>query len=270
MKVPFEIHNESDSEKPWLIMVNGLFASRHSWEMAKPFLQNDFRIVTYDGRGQGEGHRPPSPYRFNDLVSDLAELVDDLGISKFHLFGISQGGRIALKYAELHPHQVLGVVACDTYSEVTPILKLKIQSWLEAHRAGGALLRFDVAAPWIWSEDLLREKPELYEFYRNRSQLENPKVVERLIESALEGHVDLSRISAPVLYVAGEKDVLTPPSSHIEMQNRTKYSSLTIVRGGHASVLEFPDVIQSRILPAYKELLQKSQTPELSVKAKII
>lgn len=259
MKVPYEIHNPTDSEKPWIIMVNGLFASRASWELTKPHLENHFRVLTYDGRGQGEGPRPPAAYVFSELVADLAELVESLGIDKFHLMGISQGARVALKFAELHPHQVLGVIACDTYSEVSPLLRLKIGSWLEAHRKGGGLLRFDVAAPWIWSEELLREKPELYEFYRSRAQLENPKVIERLIEVALEGSVQLEKIACPALYAAGEKDVLTPPESHLVMKGRTPLSDFVLLRGGHASVLEFPEMTSQRLLPHYRRLIEQSQ-----------
>jgi|GEM_PF-451692 len=270
MEVPFEVANSEDQHKPWMILVNGLFASRHSWSEVKAHLTKHFRVLTYDGRGQGEGPRPIGPYRFDEAVTDLKELLDSAGIFSAHFLGISQGGRIALKFAELFPGRVLGTIACDTYSEITPLLGLKINSWLMAHRIGGALHRFDTAAPWIWGESLLTERPELYEFYRTRSNVENPRVVERLIESSLDGHINLEKIVTPVLYAVGEEDVLTPISLHQKMKARTRGSDLVVIRGGHASILEYPASISEIILHRYFAMLdsRKLASSEKSVSSK--
>lgn len=258
MILPYEILNPEDRHKPWIVCINGLFTSRQSWKLCSDHLRDSFRVLTYDGRGQGEGPRPNEAYRFDDLCLDLRETLDAAGVRECFLLGISQGGRIALKFAEHHPGLALGVIAADTYHELTPLLTLKINSWLVAHRAGGALTRFDIAAPWIWSEAVLRERPELYEFYRNRSGIENDRVIERLIESALEGSVELARIQCPVVYVVGEEDCLTPPHAHRRMAELTPRAAVVEVRGGHASLLEFPESLGERVLPVFRELLSLS------------
>ncbi len=255
MILPYEILNPEDRAKPWIVCINGLFTSRQSWKISAEILRVNFRVFTYDGRGQGEGPRPNEAYRFSELLSDLSETLDAAGVRETFLLGISQGGRIALKFAELFPARALGVMAADTYHELTPLLRLKINSWLVAHRAGGALTRFDIAAPWIWSEAVLRERPELYEFYRSRSNIENARVIERLIESSLEGSVDLGKIECPVVYVVGEEDCLTPMHQHRRMASLTAQAAVVEVRGGHASLLEFPESLGERVLPAFWDLL---------------
>jgi hypothetical protein len=52
------------------------------------------------------------------------------------------------------------------------------------------------------------------------------------------------------------------------MKARTAHSELVLVRGGHASVLEFPDSILNKILPTYKVLLGKSPAPSPALEEK--
>lgn len=72
-----------------------------------------FRVLTYDGKGQGEGPRPNHAHHFSELVADLQNLLMSLKIDKSFFLGISQGARIALKFAELAPNQVEAVIAAD-------------------------------------------------------------------------------------------------------------------------------------------------------------
>jgi pimeloyl-ACP methyl ester carboxylesterase len=47
-------------------------------------------------------------------VRDLETVVDTLGIERFPLLGISQGGAIAIRYAALHPERVTRLVLYGT------------------------------------------------------------------------------------------------------------------------------------------------------------
>lgn len=271
MKLPYQIHNPEDITKPWLVLVNGLFAGRLGWSEVVPSLTEKFRVLTYDGRGQGEGPRPLGPYLLHDLVNDLEELLNDLEIEHTTLLGISNGGRIALEFARKNPLAVEAVVACDTYSEVGPLLKMKILSWKEANRVGGPTHRFDVATPWIWSEKAMKARPDLLTFYRERAHLEKVHVIEALIDGAMEGEINLSDIEVPVLFVCGEEDVLTPPYLHQQMEKMVDQSDLIIVEGGHASVYENPSVVAEKILPRLEALIQwpKNRTELLFIERKV-
>lgn len=271
MKLPYEIHNPEDIAKPWLVLVNGLFASRLSWSDAIADLTAKYRVLTYDGRGQGEGPRPLGPYLLNDLVNDLEELISDLSIEHTTILGISNGGRIALEFARRNPLLVEAVIACDTYCEVGPLLKMKIMSWKEANRVGGPTHRFDVATPWIWSEKAMKARPELLQFYRERAHLEKVHVIEALIDGAMQGQIDLAEIEVPVLFVCGEEDVLTPPYMHEQMEKMVEQSDFMIVEGGHASVLENPSVIAEKIIPRLEALIQwpKNRAELLFIEKKV-
>jgi 3-oxoadipate enol-lactonase len=203
--------------------------------------------LRYDCRGQGSSPSPEGVYHLRDHVDDLRNLITDLNLKKIIIIGLSNGGRIALSYAS--KFEVFKVVALDTYDEVTPLLKKKLESWLIAHRVGGPLHRFDVATPWIWGEEVFNLKHELILSYRERAGSLKNAQVEGLILGALESKIDLSKIDSPVLLIVGKEDLLTPIFYHENMLKKCKNGKLKIVDGGHASIIERPAIVDQAIIP---------------------
>ncbi len=57
----------------------------------------------FDNRGIGGERKPAGPYSRRLLADDAKALVDHLGITGFHLLGVSMGGMIAQEYALAYP-----------------------------------------------------------------------------------------------------------------------------------------------------------------------
>ncbi len=208
-----------------------------------------FRVLRYDGRGQGQSPKPEGVYGLDVLLDDLIGLLDSLDWPRSHVAGISNGGCVALGLAAAYPERVHRLVAADCYGRVTPLLRLKVQSWLTAHKIGGPTHRFDVATPWIWSESLLNEHPELIDHYRGKAAGHEEQAVLGLLEGALTHHIDLARITAQTLLLAGEEDLLTPPHAMRAMTPRPADAQFQTVPGGHASLLEHPEIWAETITP---------------------
>ncbi len=71
-----------------------------------------YRIIVFDQRGAGRS-RPHASLVDNttwDLVADLEQLRQFLGIRRWHVFGGSWGSLLALAYAQSHPSRVAGLV----------------------------------------------------------------------------------------------------------------------------------------------------------------
>lgn len=85
---------------------------RHWWEE----LGRRHRVVRYDERGCGLSDREPESLTFEDMVSDLASIVDATGLERFALLGVSQGGAVAIRYAIDHPERVSRVVLCGAFA----------------------------------------------------------------------------------------------------------------------------------------------------------
>lgn len=238
--------------------MNGLFADLNSYDEVVKNLGDEFHILRYDCRGQGESEKPLGVYTLSEHVLDLEVLIYKLNIKDFTILGLSNGGRIALEFARRNSELVRGVIACDTYDKPSELLKLKLKSWLEAFDLGGATHRFDVATPWIWGESLIKKNPSIIEYYRNKAGDIEDHAVKGLILGAMKSSISIEEIECPILFVVGREDVLTPPYAHEDMLNIFDQSStrnkMRIVPGGHASILEYPHTVVTEIVPFVRSL----------------
>lgn len=259
MKVEFQIHGSDqtglDKDKPWIVLINGLFASLELWDKCADYLKEDFQVLRYNCQGQGETPEVKHEYLLEDHVDDLFDLLKSLRIEKAHLLGISNGGRIALEFASRYPEHCYKVVACDTYDKVYESIELKISSWLKAQTLGDQRHRFDISSPWIFGETYLKENKEDLDLYRDAACSRNKEAMAGLMRGALSGAINVGDIKTPVLYLVGEEDVLTPPFLHKQMAAQTKGSTLKSIRGGHASLYEYPENIKDFVIPYLREEL---------------
>lgn len=79
-------------------------------------LSRDHTLVRYDERGCGLSDWEFDNFSFEGWVLDLETVVDALGLEKFTLLGISQGGPVAITYAARHPERVSGLILLGSYA----------------------------------------------------------------------------------------------------------------------------------------------------------
>ncbi|MCA1405044.1 alpha/beta hydrolase [Ensifer sp. IC3342] len=68
------------------------------------------RLIRYDERGTGLSSRDFPEFSFAAFVHDLETVVDELGLERFALFGVSQEAPISIAYAVRHPERVSGLI----------------------------------------------------------------------------------------------------------------------------------------------------------------
>ena len=73
-------------------------------------LSSRYRLVRYDERGCGMSEWDADDVSFEAWVRDLEVVVDAVGLDRFPLLGISQGGAVAATYAARHPDRVSHLV----------------------------------------------------------------------------------------------------------------------------------------------------------------
>ena len=79
-------------------------------------LSRDHCYIRYDQRGCGLSDREVAELSLEAWVSDLEAVVDALGLTRFPLFGMSQGGAVAIAYAARHPERVSHLVFAGGYA----------------------------------------------------------------------------------------------------------------------------------------------------------
>jgi pimeloyl-ACP methyl ester carboxylesterase/DNA-binding CsgD family transcriptional regulator len=80
-------------------------------------LSSEHTYIRFDQRGCGLSDWTPSAFAFESWVTDLEVVVDRLGLRRFPLFGMSQGGAIAIAYAARHPERVSHLILLGAYAQ---------------------------------------------------------------------------------------------------------------------------------------------------------
>lgn len=80
-------------------------------------LTRRFRLVRYDGRGNGLADHDVADISFAGFVRDLETVVEAVKIERFALLGLSQGAATAISYAVRHPDRVSHLVLCGAYAQ---------------------------------------------------------------------------------------------------------------------------------------------------------
>ncbi|NNF59570.1 MAG: alpha/beta fold hydrolase [Rhodothermaceae bacterium] len=106
---------------PLVKAANWLTHVQYEWQSPvwRHWLQEfsrDHMLVRYDERGCGLSDWDVDDLSFDAWVRDLETVVDALGLERFPLLGISQGGPVCLAYAARHPERVSHLILYGSYS----------------------------------------------------------------------------------------------------------------------------------------------------------
>src|SRR5580658_4330009 len=110
VKLFYEVFGDGE---PTLVLLPtwSIIHSRH-WKAQVPYLSRHFRVVTFDGRGNGRSDSPAGgdAYRTVEFAKDALAVMDATGVGKAVLVALSAGAVWALILAAWWPERVAGVV----------------------------------------------------------------------------------------------------------------------------------------------------------------
>ena len=94
-----------------VVLVHGSWDSHHDWDLVVPRLAEVFRVLTYDRRGHSQSERSAGQGSVREDVTDLAALLEHLGLVPAWVVGNSFGASIALRLAGERPGLFRGLIA---------------------------------------------------------------------------------------------------------------------------------------------------------------
>ena len=105
---------------PFVKAANWLTHIRYDWESVVwghwlRDLSAHHRLIHYDERGCGLSDWDIANVSFEAWVQDLEAVADAVGLDRFPLLGISQGGAVAATYAARHPERVSHLVLYGSF-----------------------------------------------------------------------------------------------------------------------------------------------------------
>jgi pimeloyl-ACP methyl ester carboxylesterase/predicted glycosyltransferase len=120
VRVAYEVFGEGEQTllllPPWSI-VHSRF-----WKLQVPYLGRHFRVVTFDGRGNGRSDRPQSADEYGPRVSaaDALNVLDAIGADDCVLVAHCAAAGCALLLAGDHPERIRGAVFMSPALPLTP------------------------------------------------------------------------------------------------------------------------------------------------------
>jgi pimeloyl-ACP methyl ester carboxylesterase len=102
-----------DGEPTVLLLPTWTIVHSRFWKLQVPYLARRFRVVTYDGPGNGRSDRPldNAAYDHTAQTGYAQAVLDAAGTDRAVVVGLSLAANWALELAATHPDRVAGLVA---------------------------------------------------------------------------------------------------------------------------------------------------------------
>ena len=235
---------------PIVLMHAGTGSSR-VWEHQTPgFTAAGYRVIAYDRRGWGRTVVDPSGPQPGTAADDLQQLMDFLGVDRFHIVATAAGGTIAWDYVLSYPQRVRSMVVANNTGRVDDKVYRDHVDSLRPPTFDELPVEFREVGPsyratnpegtrrWLELESISRPEGPV---------MENQPLKSRLTFELLE------TVQTPVLLIGGGADLLAPAPLQRYYSDRVRSAeSLVVPDGGHSIFWEQPDVFNRAVLEFIK------------------
>lgn len=204
---------DGPDDAPPLVLLNSIGTTTEMWTPCLAPLAEQFRVIRIDARGHGAS--PPSPpgahCTMAELAADVLAVLDEIGLGRVRIAGLSIGGMTAMWLAIHRPERVARLAVLCSAAQLPPA-----QQWLDraaAVRDRGMAAVADVPArTWITAAGADRDPAllaQLQSMLAGTDAESYAQCCEALAEADLRAEV--GRIAAPTLVLAAAEDPSAPP-----------------------------------------------------------
>jgi pimeloyl-ACP methyl ester carboxylesterase len=245
----YEVHGEGgpdEERREPLLLLNGIMMSTPSWAAFVPVLARRHRLILLDFRDQGLSSRMDRDYDLEIHVDDVRELLDELGIDRVHLLGLSYGGQVALRFALRNRDRLRTLILSNVTHSVTNHLRAIGKAWETAAELNDGERFFALSIPFIYSAsfyqeslDVLERRQQVFKELLTREWFEG---LGRLSRSVASYHVapdELRAVAAPTLLIGADEDLIAPVRNMEVLQEHIAGCEFVVIyRAGHGAFLE--------------------------------
>jgi pimeloyl-ACP methyl ester carboxylesterase len=216
-------------------------------------LEDRYRVIAYNHRGRT--NRWTETYDLCDLANDCRHVLDELGIEKCVLGGMSMGGFMAFEFARMWPERLHGLILIDT--NAAPFDPGQQENVLRDYGKADVdgLLPHEVAevaAARCFGATTIERNPRLVAHWVARWSELPARSVYNEVRSWLgkaDNRPELANIDVPTLILHGEEDSIFPMSVAEEIEAGIPGARLVpIPLAGHTANLEQPKLSNEAIL----------------------
>ncbi|WP_158914898.1 alpha/beta fold hydrolase [Caulobacter sp. S45] len=234
---------------PLVVLVHEMGGCLESWDPVVALLEPRARLLAYDARGAGLSEKPTGEFSLDDLVDDLAALLDGLGLSEpAVLVGCAVGAAVAMRFATRRPERTSALVALAPAMGIEPARRPATLELAEALEREGVRsrvdLRFDHSYPLAYFEGRTDRAEVRARLLHNDSR--SYAQAYRML-CGMDLSADLPRIAAPTLVLAGRQDGTRPPSLVEPVARAIPQACFEVIDSGHVMHILTPVLIAEKV-----------------------
>ena len=199
IKMYYEVYGKG---KP-LILIHGNGASIKSMKYQIEYFSKYYKVIVADSRGHGKSEAGKNKLTYRQMANDWARLLTKLKIDSAYILGWSDGGIIGLLLAINYP------------------AKVKMLAAMGANLLPDSSAVYKWAINWVHKNQVITNK-----MIAQKDTTQNWKLLKQQLNLlAAQPHISLNelhKISAPVLILSGDKDVIKIEHTILIYQNISK------------------------------------------------
>jgi pimeloyl-ACP methyl ester carboxylesterase len=236
---------------PALVLLHGILCDSRAWGEQLAGLSDHFTVVAWDAPGAGVSSDPPGSFTITDWAECLAGFLDQIGITRAHIVGLSWGGAVAQEFYRLYPKRVLGLVLAGTYAGWKGSLSESVcEQRLARCLREASLPAEEIVGRWV-PEFLTEAAPQALREAMSDIVLDFHPAGFRLMAKSL-AEMDtttlLPRIVAPTLLLWGDRDQRSSLEIAAQFRDAMPNARLAVLTGAaHISNMERPQEFNAAV-----------------------
>ncbi|MBZ5678838.1 MAG: alpha/beta hydrolase [Acidobacteriia bacterium] len=230
---------------PAVVLLHPFPAHHEFWmPVAKP-LSSRYRIVLPDLRGHGESGIGDGPATMEKHAADVARVMDDAGVGRAPLIGVSIGGYALFEFWRKYRGRVAALGLCNTKApaDSTEARNGRLQAAKDVLERGTEPF-FDSMIPRLLGKTTREARPDLVDGVMRmmrKMSAEDIAQVQRGMAERPDSMETLKTINVPTLLVTGDEDILTGVNEAELMRQHIAGSQMRVIpKAGHYSPWEQP------------------------------
>ena len=208
-------------------------------------LAQRYRVVLPDLRGHGESEVGDGPATMEKHAADIARVMDDAGIGRAPLIGVSIGGYALFEFWRKHRARVAALGLCNTKAPADgPEARAgRLQAAKDVLERGTEPF-LETMIPRLLGKTTCEARPDLVAGALEMMKKMSPDDIAQVQRGMAERRdsIDtLKTIDVPTLVITGDEDILTGMNEADLMRQHIARSHLRVIpKAGHYSCWEQP------------------------------
>jgi 3-oxoadipate enol-lactonase len=228
---------------PPVLLIQGLGADKHGWDLQRLALGCTHRAVAFDNRGSGRSDKPHGTYTLEQMAADAVAVMDAAGIETAHVVGASMGGAISQILALGWPHRVRSLTLTCTSCRNHEWRRELLAGWAKTARERGMGAMTGTAARWVIGPRSFRRLMPAIGWLGPLAFGRPAHAFGAQVEAILAADDTMSDrlgdIEVPTLVIVGNQDILTPRGDSEELAELIPTAELVVISGAaHGLMIE--------------------------------